>query len=149
MVTGTSLHWLLVESWIFLCFDNFFSNITKNNIFMLKNKSTNELSVELHVENVLIINKKKIWYKIFTFNSQHMYFFVNLRKDITDCNVTVSLTLFWLSLSRSSHCIMYRTHKLLFYFFENRAVTAITILFMSTYSEKNRILTNCWENCSK
>lgn len=26
---------------------------------MLKNKSTNELSVELHVENVLIINKKK------------------------------------------------------------------------------------------
>lgn len=58
---------------------------------MLKNKSTNELSVELHVENVLIINKKKIWYKIFTFNSQHMYFFVNLRKDITDCNVTVSL----------------------------------------------------------
>lgn len=91
MVTGTSLHWLLVESWIFLCFDNFFSNITKNNVFMLKNKSTNELSVELHVENVLIINKKKIWYKIFTFNSHHMYFFVNLRKDITDCNVTVSL----------------------------------------------------------
>lgn len=72
-------------------FWQFFSNITKNNVFMLKNKSTNELSVELHVENVLIINKKKIWYKIFTFNSQHMYFFVNLRKDITDCNVTVSL----------------------------------------------------------
>lgn len=42
----------------------------------------------LNFENVLIINKKKIWYKI---NSQHMYFFVNLRKDITDYNVTVSL----------------------------------------------------------
>lgn len=56
-----------------------------------REKSPNELYVELHVENVSIINKKKIWYKIFTFNSQHMYIFVNLRKDIADCNVTVSL----------------------------------------------------------
>lgn len=47
--------------------------------------------VELHVENVLIINKKKSDTKFSQLNSQHMYFFVNLRKDITDCNVTVSL----------------------------------------------------------